>query len=516
MRLCAFPKIIVMKLYHIIKILIILFIYFLPHNVHAQLVNDFKVNENVTASSDYGGRIDIDVEGNYIIVWTDNRSGRPNVYAQRFDRLSNRLGQNFRVNSIPDSSGLPDIAVYKNGSFGVCWFQTINFNSYIKLKLYNNSGKSISNEIQLNDSIGLLGEPKIGVNSRGEYIVTWEHRPNFQSNEIVYYQMIDSLGNKIGTNRIADDTTSRKTNPSINVFPDNRFIIMWQDQRPPSTPNFDDVYYQMFDEAGNKMGVNERVNDDTVYMNQQLFPLGASDSLNRYCICFTYYDFNTAQTEISCQLYNSNGIKNGGNFPVSRTIDSENLKAIEKRPDGKIIAGFIRSTINLGISYFQRLDTSGMEIGIPFKISNEFPSVSKFYTDLAVFGDKVISVWNDSRFDFNDVFCNVRSFNNPDSTVGISQISSEVPEEYKLYQNYPNPFNPSTNIRFDLSKTTDVKLSVYDITGREISILVNEKLNAGSYEYIFNSRGLSSGVYIYKLSIAGSQRALFNKMILIK
>lgn len=502
------------------KILILLYLFlfqFFTIDIHAQLVNDFKVNDNVTATSDLGGRIDTDNEGNFVIVWTDRRTGRPNVFAQRFDKNSNRLGNNFRVNELLDTSSVPDIAVYKTGRFGVCWRGRTFSGAGIIFKAFDNSGNPISNEMLISDSIsGDFGEPFVGVNSRGEYIVTWEHRPDFQSNEIVYYQMIDSLGNKIGTNRIADDTTSRKTNPSINVFPDSRFIIMWQDQRPPAAPNFDDVYYQMFDESGNKIGVNEKINDDTVFMNQQLFPRGASDSLNRYCICFTYYDFNTAQTEMVCQLYNSDGSKNGDNFHIARTIDSESLTAIEKRPDGKIVVGFIRSTVNLGVSYFQRLDTSGMEIGVPFKISNQFPSVSKFYTDLAVFGDNVISVWNDSRFDFNDVFCNVRSFTNPDSTVGINQISSEVPEGYKLYQNYPNPFNPSTNIRFDLSKTTDVKLSVYDITGREISVLVNEKLNVGSYEYLFNSTGLSSGVYIYKLSIAGSQRAFFNKMILIK
>ena len=81
----------------------------------------------------------------------------------------------------------------------------------------------------------------------------------------------------------------------------------------------------------------------------------------------------------------------------------------------------------------------------------------------------------------------------------INQISSKIPEGFSLYQNYPNPFNPITNIRFEISRTSIVKLIVYDILGREVSTLVNEKLNAGSYEVSWNSAGYPSGVYFYRL-----------------
>ena len=85
--------------------------------------------------------------------------------------------------------------------------------------------------------------------------------------------------------------------------------------------------------------------------------------------------------------------------------------------------------------------------------------------------------------------------------VGIQQISSEIPASYSLSQNYPNPFNPSTKIRFNIPRNTDgtVKLAVYDIIGKEVAVLVNSNLSAGSYEYTFNGMKLSSGVYFYKL-----------------
>ena len=75
----------------------------------------------------------------------------------------------------------------------------------------------------------------------------------------------------------------------------------------------------------------------------------------------------------------------------------------------------------------------------------------------------------------------------------------EIPTEYALQQNYPNPFNPSTIIKYELPKSSMVRLSVYDMLGREVSVLVNEGKNAGSYEVKFSAAGLSSGVYCYRL-----------------
>ncbi|MDL1887615.1 T9SS type A sorting domain-containing protein [Ignavibacteria bacterium CHB1] len=97
----------------------------------------------------------------------------------------------------------------------------------------------------------------------------------------------------------------------------------------------------------------------------------------------------------------------------------------------------------------------------------------------------------------------------------VEQISSLVPEKFNLYQNYPNPFNPTTKIRFDISKTGEVKLVVHDILGREISVLVNERLSPGIYEYTFEAgSGLASGVYFYTLQTekaSVTKRMVFNK-----
>jgi hypothetical protein len=85
------------------------------------------------------------------------------------------------------------------------------------------------------------------------------------------------------------------------------------------------------------------------------------------------------------------------------------------------------------------------------------------------------------------------------SSVGINIASSEFPKVYKLYQNYPNPFNPTTNIKFKIKETYLTTLKVYNIIGKEIVTLVNEKLQPGEYEVTFDGSGLTSGVYFCKL-----------------
>ncbi len=98
--------------------------------------------------------------------------------------------------------------------------------------------------------------------------------------------------------------------------------------------------------------------------------------------------------------------------------------------------------------------------------------------------------------------------------VGIQNTNTETLEKYSLSQNYPNPFNPTTKINFALPKQGFVSLKIYDITGREIKILVNEVKQAGYYTVDFNGSHLSSGVYFYK--IQSGDFSSVKRMVLIK
>ncbi|MCX6163554.1 MAG: T9SS type A sorting domain-containing protein [Ignavibacteriae bacterium] len=123
-----------------------------------------------------------------------------------------------------------------------------------------------------------------------------------------------------------------------------------------------------------------------------------------------------------------------------------------------------------------------------------------------------IVVWQDYRSGNNfDIYMN--GFNTG-GIIAVKKVGTLNPTDYALLQNYPNPFNPVTVISYQLPKTSIVKLSIYDVRGQEVNILVNESQNAGNYEIGWNASAFPSGVYFYRLE-AGSFISN-KKMILVK
>lgn len=98
-------------------------------------------------------------------------------------------------------------------------------------------------------------------------------------------------------------------------------------------------------------------------------------------------------------------------------------------------------------------------------------------------------------------------------TVGLKNTKPETVAGYKLSQNYPNPFNPTTVISYQLARTGQVSIKVYDTTGNEIATLVNDRQNAGLHKISFDGSGLAAGVYFYKMKTAA--RIFTKKMILL-
>lgn len=98
--------------------------------------------------------------------------------------------------------------------------------------------------------------------------------------------------------------------------------------------------------------------------------------------------------------------------------------------------------------------------------------------------------------------------------LGIQTIGNVIPNKYKISQNFPNPFNPNTQIVFDLPVTSYTRLQVYDILGRKVELLIDEKLAAGSFKYEWDASSYPSGVYFYKLQAGEFSET--KKMVLLK
>ncbi|MCX6159842.1 MAG: M28 family peptidase [Ignavibacteriae bacterium] len=97
-------------------------------------------------------------------------------------------------------------------------------------------------------------------------------------------------------------------------------------------------------------------------------------------------------------------------------------------------------------------------------------------------------------------FVTLASLATDHGSIGINNLSNEIPKKYVLEQNYPNPFNPATNVKFSICNTQFVTLKIHDMLGREVANLVNEQLAPGTYEVDWNASQFPGGIYFYTLT----------------
>lgn len=175
--------------------------------------------------------------------------------------------------------------------------------------------------------------------------------------------------------------------------------------------------------------------------------------------------------------------------------------------NGRFVTGHAR---NGGEHYYRSFNANSM--GTPFQTNSITGDVS--------FGGCRAGYWNSQNADScvvvwsGSLGANAYCSRLICSTVGVQGNGNEIPELFSLSQNYPNPFNPVTNIKFSIPTGGNVKLTVFDITGKEVAVLVNQNMNAGNYTADFDASQLSSGIYFYTLS-SGSYTDT-KKMVLVK
>ncbi|RPI12308.1 MAG: T9SS C-terminal target domain-containing protein [Ignavibacteriae bacterium] len=277
---------------------------------------------------------------------------------------------------------------------------------------------------------------------------------------------------------------------------------------------------QRYNKFGNAIGINQRVDDDTTTTNGKNGAVAACDGNGNFVIAFADYRYSINTAVIFYQLFDLTGNKIVGNQRADAGIGPDKgATKISMQSDGKFVINWIDDRTGKDIGYCQRFSSDGTKINtnfpIPINTNNNNSTYGIFLHNLRIY-----SAWPDIRNGNWDIYSNIRSFVNPDSIlVSVSHKPIKV-KEYKLFTAYPNPFNPVTNIKFDLpeevrSQKLDVRLVIYDVLGKEVAVLVHDKLSSGSYKVQWNAVNYSSGLYFIKLSTEIGYRAI-QKIIYIK
>jgi len=483
-------------------------IFLIPHFTYAQslgaLIPDFRVNDDLTNYTQEGPSIGVDGNGNFIIVWGDQRNtpiGLPyQSYCQRFSFDGTRLGNNFKIG--PDTAGAGHIAVLNDGRFIVTWGATVNAKPDIYFQRFLANGTPNGGMFKVNDTnvVGAYATSMdISADSVGNFIIVWTDYRNGTLNPDVYGQRFDSAGNRIGSNfRINDNTNNTEQGaPRVAVNKVGSFVICWNDWR---STNAGDIYMQRYDRYGNIIGVNQRVDDDVTNAWQTICDI-ASDGRGHFVIPFDDYRDVPNKPHVYYQVYDSLGNKIGINRKADENIGQTSAGAtkVSMQSNGKFVIMWSDERYNNFIQFAQRFNKDGTKIGVNFKIPELNSSINYGSEDIYLFGDRIYSTWNDTRNGDYDIFANVKSFRNPDSVLAGISSKNEIALQFTLYPVYPNPFNPKVTINYQVRTHVQLKLIIYDIEGREIKVLKNANHQPGFHKVEWEGPDYPSGLYFVRL-----------------
>jgi len=463
------------------------------------LGSNFKVNDDIGNEEQGEPAVSIDNSGNFVIVWTDERNGDWDIYAQRFTNDGIFLGSNFKVN---DDFGNflknnPSIASSQSGNFIVSWAdKRDDYLSDIYAQRYSADGAALGNNFKVNTDIGAAIQHRsdIGIDEYGNFIIAWEDRRNGLFD--IFFQRYSSEGSTIGDNIIVGDnpTGTNQRNVSISSDIDGNFNISWQDDRN----DYGDVYARRYSNEGNSIGNCFKVNTDNgndLQFCSEIF----TDDNGDFRIVWEDQRFGY-NGEIYAQAYLSDGSSVEDNFKVNDDVGSENQKlpSIAKDSCGNLIYVWVDYRSGGDEIFAQRLAGDGTAIGSNFKVNDDttmYNYISGPSVSASLDGNFVIS-WTDGRSGYClDIYAQRYSANGTPlgnnflvSTLGAcNHLNSTI--VCKTNGDFIITWNDADEGGFDIKSKT----KIYDRDFLKNKSFNNKGSEPNVYAQIYSSDGVAVG-----------------------
>jgi hypothetical protein len=307
---------------------------------------NYIVNDDGASVSQRAEDIDCDDFGNYVVVFSDLRDGVYNIYCQRYHYSGTTLGGNVMVNndccSNPHHS--PRVAVDADGDFVVVWYDQRFGNDDIFFQRFNSSGEVQGANTKVNSQGDAAKQvfPDVSCDMYCSFVVAWTDYRNgtYPGNPDIYFQRFDSDGNTIGANtRVGTDGTDAsqsETAVAMDFF--GNFIVAWTDERDPGST---DIWAQYYNSAGEPIGLDYRVNSDSSDARQSA-PHVTMDGVNIY---YTWTDERAGDFDIYAKVteYAAPAIlinPAGLDFQVEFNVPSSETKPISIDNTGQGILSF--------------------------------------------------------------------------------------------------------------------------------------------------------------------------------
>jgi hypothetical protein len=428
------------------------------------------------------------------LVFVDERDGNKEIYYKRSSDNGSSWSEGLRITNNSADSDFPSIAV--SGSIiYIVWCDTRNGNYEIYFIRSSDDGLNWGQETRLTNNTGSSESPVI-MTSGSAVHVAWADNRN--GNYEIYYKRSTDGGINWGNDTRLTNDILNSIGASLGVSGSDVHIA-WTDNRDDW--NYE-VYYKHSPDGGTNWGLDTRLTSST---GDSYFP---SVSVENSFVHVVWYDNRDGNYEIYYKHSTDAGLNWGADTRLTNSSGESYLPSVNVSGPNVHVVWYDDCDGNFEI-YYKHSQDWGSNWGTDNRLTyNIARSDHPFITSL---GQAIHVVWEDDRNMNTSIYYRRNLTGN---TIGLKNENSEIPVEFMLYQNYPNPFNPVTTINYDLPVAGVVRLVVYDILGKEIHTLINEKQTAGKYKVTWDAGTYPSGVYFYKITTGDYSET--KKMILIK
>jgi len=461
----------------------------------AQWESDTRLTNNSSQSLPaYNNAKTIGSDGSTLhTVWTDGRDGNLEIYYKRSANSGVSWNADVRLTNSSGSSYYPAIHVSGNTVL-VIWTDNRDGNYEIYFKRSDDGGNTWSADTRLTNNASVSDYPSIDA-SGSIVIITW------QDNRDGNYEIYSKRSPDGGSNWEADQRIS--SNSSFSEYPavtisGLKVNIAWEDNRDGNR----EIYNKYSVDGGVTWGGENRLTNNSSQSTS------VSITSEGDFVDMTWSDQRDGNWEIYYKYSADGGMTFGSDQRLSSASGNSWYPSIAT--DDSFIHICWQDARDGNNEVYYKISTDGGANWLgDTRLTNDAGASNT--PSINISGAALHIVWSDNRDGNTEIYYKRNPVGNP---IGIVPVSTTIPSGYSLDQNYPNPFNPVTNIQFALPNAGYVKLAVYDMNGKEVAVLVNGQLAAGTYKADYNASSLSSGVYFYKLT--AKDFTATKKMILIK
>lgn len=479
-------------------------------NNESSFVEDGTYQFNITASDDYGN-ISTD---NYFVKIDNNNLNEGNSEEQLF------ASKVLQVNSIKSGNQFcPAIATIDTGIILTWQSKSSTGNDFdIKAQRFDTAGNFLGQEFLVNSyDINNQERPSVVKIDNG-FVITWNSFGQDGSGYGIYVQRFDNYGNKLGSEfRVNSGTTRTQLDPIVSKI-DDGFVVTWESNHNSS--NNYDIYAQRFSNSGDKLGPEFKVN---TYSGNQIYCSEVSGIDSGFVITWEAYGQDGDNQGVFAQRYDNNGSKTGSEFQVNTySKNFQGRPAVTRTNDGYIIIWISLNQHGSGYGlYAQRFDELGYKVGNEIRISDNNHS-NKYYPEIASSDDEVIITWYSDIIGGSGYNINAVRMSHSGQFIGEEFIVQEFNINSNISNQYLNLAATSDN-GFVISWQSSNDVNEYNVFAKKYDIfdiasgnnLVAEFANPVKDYYLaggdFQIRGIASDINIDRYKLSINDNELISK-----